>query len=91
MDDLASVQRAVWEGRASWYNLGVQLGLDPGTLDAIEQDKRGNPGHCLTEILKKWLSSPGLRPSWSSLARSLRALPVGREDLAKKLVTSHQK
>ena len=91
MDDLASVQRAVWEGRASWYNLGVQLGLDPGTLDAIELDKRGNPGHCLTETLKKWLCSPGLHPSWSSLARSLRALPVGREDLAEKLVTSQPK
>ena len=91
MDDLASVQSAVWEGCARWYNLGVQLGLDPGTLDAIELDKRGNPGRCLTETLKKWLCSPGLRPSWSSLARSLRALPVGREDLAEKLETSHPK
>ena len=91
MDDLASVQRAVWEGRAKWYNLGVQLDVSPGTLDAIRLANQGDPDRCLTEALKKWLSSPSLYPSWSSLARSLRALPVGQEDLAEKLETSRPK
>ena len=88
MDDLASVQRAVWEGRARWYNLGLELGLDPGTLDSIQQTNHHVTDDCFRATIKKWLSSPDLHPSWSSLARSLRAPPVGLEHLAEKLVTS---
>ena len=91
MNDLAFVQTAVWEGRARWYNIGLQLGLDPGTLEAIEIGKQSNPDRCFTETLKEWLSSPDLHPSWSSLARSLRAPPVGLEDLAEKLLISQPK
>ena len=88
MDDLASVQRAVWEGRARWYNLGLELGLDPGTLDSIQQTNHHVTDDCFRATLKKWLCSPDLHPSWSSLARSLRAPPVGLRHLTEKLVTS---
>ena len=37
--DLADVQRALWDGRAKWYNLGLELGLIAGTLDAIQLTK----------------------------------------------------
>ena len=87
-DDLASVQRAVWEGRARWYNLGLELGLSPGTLDAIKLANHSDPGHCFTETLKLWLRSHELHPSWSSLARSLRAPPVGLEQLVEHLPNS---
>ena len=85
VNDLASVQRAVWEGRAVWYNLGLELGILSGTLDAIKLANQSDPGYCFTETLKLWLRSYELRPSWSSLARSLRAPPVGLEQLAEQL------
>ena len=86
MDDLASVQRAVWEGRAKWYNIGLELGLTPGTLDAIQLNNPHDTDRCFTVTLKEWLSSSELRPSWSDLSRSLRASPVGMGHLAEQLL-----
>ena len=91
MDDLADALNAVWEGCAKWDFIGLQLGLKEGTLEAIERGNQSNPDRCLKETLKKWLCSPDLHPSWSSLARSLRAPSVGLGHLAEKLVTSQPK
>ena len=85
MDDLAFVQRAVWEGRAKWYNIGLELGLTAGTLDAIRETYRYNVDQCFTETLKEWLNQSD-HPSWSDLARALRAPPVGHGQLAEKLL-----
>ena len=84
-DDLASVQRAVWEGRAKWYNIGLELGLSPGTLDAIQQTYHHVADDCLRETLKLWLRGCGRRPSWSCLARCLRSQTVGLVELAEQL------
>ena len=81
-----SVQRAVWEGRARWYNIGLELGLSPGTLDAIQETNHYNTDHCFTAILKQWLSRPELHPSLRNLARALKAAPVGLEQLADQLL-----
>ena len=80
-NDLASVQNAVWEGRAKWYNLGLELGLTPGTLDAFNLANQCDPDRCFAAILKQWLRTCE-HPSWSILARSLRARTVGLGDLA---------
>ena len=86
MDNLVSVQRAVWEGRAEWYNIGLELGLTAGTLDAIKQTNHHDADNCFRATLKKWLSRGDLCPSWSTLAASLRAPPVGLEYLAEQLM-----
>ena len=86
MDDLASVRRAVWDGRAKWYDIGLELGLKSGTLDAIQQTNQNNTDICIRATLKEWLSRSDLRPSWSSLASSLRAPPVGLSHLAERLM-----
>jgi hypothetical protein len=83
--DLAKVQRAVWEGRAKWYNLGLELGLTAGTLDAIQQTNANNVDNCFRAMLTEWLRKLELFRTWSSLARSLRAQPVGLEELAEHL------
>ena len=86
VDNLASVQRAVWEGRAKWYSIGLELGLKAGTLDAIQQTNHYDVNHCFTAMLKKWLRRPKLNPSWSCLARSLRESSVGLGHLAEQLL-----
>ena len=88
MDDLASVQTAVWEGRAKWYNIGLDLGLTAGTLDAIKLSNHHDADDCFTATLKEWLSRSDLRPSWSGLATSLRAPPVGLGYLAEQLMAN---
>ena len=82
IDDLASVQVALWEGRTRWYNLGLELGIPPRTLDAIRRIKYHVTDDCLRETLIAWLTSSELRPSWSSLARALKTASVGLGELA---------
>ena len=64
-DALASVQRAVWEGCAKWYNvyIGLELGLTPGTLHGYHWSCRSasifqSPDHCFTATLKEWGRTP---------------------------------
>ena len=83
--DLADVQRALWDGRAKWYNLGLELGLKAGTLDAIQQTNGYNVDSCFRSMLKEWLRKTELVPTWSSLAGALGKAPVGLEELAQRL------
>ena len=84
--DLASVQTAVWDARAEWFNIGLQLGLSAGTLDAIRRTYLNVADDCFTEVLKLWLRGSGR--SWSDLARTLRVPTVGFEHLAEQLLNS---
>ena len=86
MDDLASIQRAVWEGRAKWYNIGLELGLTAGALDSIKLANQGDPEYCITSTLKEWLKRADLHPSRSGLVSALKTPPVGLEHLAEQLM-----
>ena len=85
VDDLAEVQRKVWEGRAKWYNIGLELGLTVGTLDAIQLTNKHDVDECFRAMLKEWLRKSEPFPTWSNLAKALRAPPVGLEQLAEQL------
>ena len=85
VDDLATVQAKVWEGRAKWYNIGLALKLTPGTLDAVQQTNHYVVDQCFTATLKEWLGKPELDPSWSGLATALKDSTVGLEDIAEQL------
>ena len=81
-DDISSVLRALWEGRAKWYNLGLELGIPAGVLQAIQLTNHYVTDDCFRETLITWMRSNELRPSWSSLARALKAVSVGLGELA---------
>ena len=85
MDNLASIQKAIWEGRAKWYNIGLELGLTAGTLDAIQQTNHHIIDDCFRATLKEWLSRSDLKPSLKCLADALIARPVGLVQLAEEL------
>ena len=55
MENLCSLQAALWEIQSKWYNLGVALGFSPGDLKTIEVDQHYQSGDCLRELLIKWL------------------------------------
>jgi hypothetical protein len=90
VDDLASVQRAVWEGRAKWYNIGLELGLTAGTLDAIQQTNHHHTDNCFRATLKEWLNKSD-HPSWSVLASAMKASPVDMGHLAEQIMDSKNK
>ncbi len=79
-NDLAPVLEELLEVRAKWDDIGLGLGVPPGTLEAIEQD-HPNSKRRLMEVLKVWLNTlPD--PSWEGLVQALRRPLVGAETLA---------
>jgi len=43
------------EYAAKWYDIGIELGLELGVLDAIEEDYPRKSDRCLQKTLDKWL------------------------------------
>ena len=67
--------------RAKWYNIGLQLHVSVGTLDAIKE-QYDDPSHCLRETLKTWLKTSPSAPTWSNTVDALRSSTVGELRLA---------
>ena len=84
--DLRTVRAAVWEARADWMNIGIELNILKTSLDAIKvtvQD--GNPGNCLTEMLTLWLKQNDPPPTWSALITALKQPTVGLQQVAEEI------
>ena len=64
-----------------WYDIGLQIGIDIGTLKTIRSDF-GDSGAALRELLTYWLSRA---PTWESLFKALRSRPVNASAIADKL------
>ena len=83
--DLSRVQEAVWDARAKWYNIGLKLDIDPGTLDTIKGNS-DNIDDRFRAMLTTWLKMINPRPTWGALAKALRSPTVGYERLAERCV-----
>ena len=85
--DLRKVQRAAWDARAKWYNIGLELDIDPGTLDTIKGNN-DNIDDRFRAMLTTWLKMVEPKPTWEALAEALRSPPVGYEHLAERCIMS---
>ena len=83
--NLRMVQRAAWDARAKWYNIGLELDIDPGTLDTIKRDN-DNSDDRFRAMLTTWLKMVNPKPTWEALAEALRSPTVGYEHLAERCV-----
>ena len=83
--DLSRVQEAVWDARAKWYNIGLKLGINPGTLDTIKGNN-DNIDDRFRAMLSTWLKMVDPRPTWEALAEALRSPTVGCEELAERCI-----
>lgn len=86
-DDLVTVLTALLDVSADWYNIGLALGLTPGTLDAIKAPGKEHKD-CLRDMLNTWLRSSSLNCSWEGLRQALRSPIVGQGWLADRLEAS---
>lgn len=77
---MADVIEEVFDIRAKWKFLGLQLGIDDGTLNAINQECRENPDLCLYEVLSKWFRNGDA--TCENLEMALRKVSVGETRLA---------
>ena len=84
LEDLSEVRGALYEARAKWYDIGIELKLSIGTLKTIKEDFP-QAAECLREICIHWLKRIGPRPSWEALTKALESPPVGEGDLAQQL------
>ena len=67
-----------------WNNLGLQLGVSVGTLNAIKKDYNST-SDCLRETLTTWLKTCPSPPTWSNIAGTLKSSTVGEVRLATNL------
>ena len=80
-NDLLVVMEELSDVRAKWYDLGLQLHISIGTLDAIKEDCHST-SDCLRETLKTWLKTCPSPPTWSNIVDALRSNTVGEVRLA---------
>ena len=64
-----------WDSRARWRFIGIELGFDTGTLDAIEYDKR-KAEDCLSELISEWLRQSDSKPTRRAMAKALESPSV---------------
>ena len=81
INDLLVVMEELNDVRAKWYNIGLQLRMSVGTLDAIKE-QYDDPSHCLRETLKTWLKTSPSAPTWTNIVDALRSSTVGEVRLA---------
>ena len=72
VNDLPVVMEELNDIRAKWYDIGLQLRVSVGTLDAIKE-QYDDPSHCLRETLKTWLKTYPSPPTWSNIVTALRS------------------
>ena len=75
VDDLRVLMKELKDVRAEWYNIGVQLGVSIGTLDAIEK-QYSDPSDCLRKTLTTWLKSS--TPGWTYVVDALNIVGEAR-------------
>ncbi len=79
LNDLNSVYKNLIKAAGDWLDLGLDLGLDPGTLKNIKDDYHRNKD-CLREMLAARLKTGPL--TYSDICQSLRSPTVDRNDVA---------
>ena len=64
-----------WDSRARWRFIGIELGFDTCTIDAIDHDKR-KAEDCLSELIAEWLRRSDPRPTRRAMAKALKSPSV---------------
>lgn len=63
-----------------WEDIGILIGVDSRTLDALKATHKDACQSCLREMLKVWLKITQPPPTWSTIVEALTHL--GDEQLA---------
>ena len=79
--DLRAIQKTTWGARTKWYNIGLELEIDPETLDVIEGNNKDIDKQ-FRAMLTTWLKMIDPKPTWVALAEALRSPTVGCGHLA---------
>lgn len=94
-DDFHKVSTEVMKLQASYYLLGIELGLPSENVDAIQSEFHQNVSHAFNKVVLAWLEhryqveKHGL-PTWRRLVEAVDGLTGGNNSiLAKKIAQNH--
>ena len=82
--DLKVVYEFLADARNRWYNIGLQLDIEPEILDTI-RNSNDDALDCLREMLKEYLKQVTLPPTWQRIVTALQAKTVGYAHLAQEI------
>ena len=71
-DSTREIIDVTWPHRARWRLIGTELGIDTGTLDAIDANNKKVEG-CLNELITGWLRNINPRPTRASITAVLNS------------------
>ena len=77
IENLKEILDQTWNYRARWRFIGIELGIDEGTLDAIEKDNR-KVEECLRVMITTWLRGYKPKPSRHAISMALQSGHVSR-------------
>ena len=83
-DNLAQILRELFTVQSKWYNIGLSLGLNPATLDNINNTTNDA---CLRDMLNQRINQGGL--TWEKIAKALEEVIVGRKGVARQIRARH--
>ena len=78
MNDMREVNDFLWEYRANWKFIGLELGIKASDLDVIEKDSR-KAEDALYEVEKMWLHSVNPKPTRTALKAVIESKCVAGE------------
>ena len=83
--DVGTVLNRLWEARVKWYNMGLQLSLTEGDLEAIKSDN-SDIDSCFRCMISKWLRQVDPEPTWTKIIEVLMTPSVNFPKLAQQLL-----
>ena len=82
--------------QAKWEFVGIQLGIEDGTIEAIKLKNGGDPTRCLKGMLSTWLNENydtqrHKHPSWRRLCKAIASpAGAGNQSLADDIAERHK-
>ena len=87
LSDLSKVLQEVHTVREKWFNIGIQLKLEPKELQRIATDHKNDYSAGLNLTLIQWLETGDA--SWETLCEAVQSPIVGECNLGKQLQKKH--
>ena len=72
LENIREVLDLTFPHRANWRQIGIQLDVDVGTIDAIEANRR-KVEDCLTDLISHWLRNTKPKPTCGALTKALKS------------------
>ena len=72
--------------QADWYNVGLELGLEPSALESIKKGYSHDLSSCMTRVFIVWHESQSSEYSWKKLAEVLCSREVNKPYLLPKML-----